>query len=324
MRRLNTSILALGTIAGLAMSPALSADLAIPKAMPVEAKAADPLIGFSFGTRYQTDYNFRGVSQSNLQGSYQTFFEAQFFNNFAYAGFATYQVRLPTKPDMEFDLVAGIRPTFDKFAFDLGILYYFYPNEQQLFNNNGSPFTTRNTDYYEAAGKMLYTATDSLTVGTNVFFSPNFLGTHANSTYASGTLAYTLPASFFPFLPEAYAGGFSLSSELGYFFLGSAKSSATGFDASIGRFASFNLPSYLYGNVGLSYTYKNIVLDVRYHNTDLTKTECAAFSGDFRQITNGGTSKWCGDAVIGSITFQTSTAAPGIYAEPGGFLNLFR
>jgi len=30
------------------------------------------------------------------------------------------------------------------------------------------------------------------------------------------------------------------------------------------------------------------------------------------------------DAVIGSITFQTSTAAPGIYAEPGGFLNLFR
>ncbi|MHC2000987.1 TorF family putative porin [Methylobacterium sp. CM6241] len=324
MRRLYTSLLAFSTLASVAVSPTIAADLSVPKVMPVEAKAADPLIGFSFGSRYQTDYNFRGVSQSNLQGSYQTFFEAQFLNNFAYAGFATYQTRLPTRPDMEFDLIAGIRPTFGKFAFDLGILYYFYPNEQQVVLPGGTAFSTKNSDFYEAAGKMLYTATDALTLGTNVFFSPNFFGTHAISTYASGTAAYALPASLFPFLPEAYAGGFSLSSELGYFFLGAAKNSATGFNADIGRFNSINLPSYLYGNVGLSYTYKNIVLDVRYHNTDLTKTECAVFSGDFRQVTNGGTSKWCGDAVIGSITFQTSTAAPGIYAEPGGFLNLFR
>ncbi|WP_204273982.1 hypothetical protein, partial [Stenotrophomonas maltophilia] len=70
----------------------------------------------SFFTRYATDYNFRGVSQSNLQGSYQTFFEAQFFNNFAYAGLATLQTRLPTQPDFEFDLMAGIRPTWDKFS----------------------------------------------------------------------------------------------------------------------------------------------------------------------------------------------------------------
>lgn len=212
MRRLYTSLLAFGTLAGVALSPAIAADLSVPKAMPVEAKAAEPLIGFSFGSRYQTDYNFRGVSQSNLQGSYQTFFEAQFLNNFAYAGFATYQTRLPTRPDMEFDLIAGIRPTFGKFAFDLGILYYFYPNEQQVILPGGTAFSTKNSDFYEAAGKMLYTATDSLTLGTNVFFSPNFFGTHAISTYASGTAAYTLPASLFPFLPEAYAGWFSLSS----------------------------------------------------------------------------------------------------------------
>ena len=94
MRRLYTSLLAFSTLASVAVSPTIAADLSVPKVMPVEAKAADPLIGFSFGSRYQTDYNFRGVSQSNLQGSYQTFFEAQFLNNFAYAGFATYQTRL--------------------------------------------------------------------------------------------------------------------------------------------------------------------------------------------------------------------------------------
>lgn len=317
MRRITTTILALGSLAAAGATSASAADLAVPKVMPVEAKAPDPLIGFSFGSRYQSDYNFRGISQSNLQGSYQTFFEAQFFNNFAYAGFATYQTRLPTRPDMEFDLLAGIRPTFGPLAFDLGILYYFYPNEQRVFQLDGiTPFSTRNTDYYEAAGKVLYTATESLTLGANVFYSPSFLGQHAESTYVSGTAAYVLPATLFSFLPEAYAGGFSLSSEVGYFFLGTARSS--------GYTTPTNLPNYLYGNVGLSYTYKNIVLDVRYHDTNLNKTECAIITGDFRQLTNGGFSKWCGDAVIGSITFQTSTAAPGIYAEPGGIMNLFR
>ena len=308
----------------LSLGQAYAADLAAPKVMPVEAKAPDPLIGFSFGSRYQTDYNFRGISQSNRQGSYQTFFEAQYFNNFAYTGFATYQTRLPTRPDMEFDLVAGIRPTFDKFAFDFGVIYYFYPNETPLFAAPGVPFTTKNTDFIEYAGKVLYTATDSLTVGANVFFAPNYLGTHTNGTYVSGTLAYTLPASLFSFLPEAYAGGFSISGEGGHYFLGALKNSASGFNDALGRFNAIDLPSYAYGNVGISYTYKNIVLDARYHTTNLNPVQCGTVSGDFRGLVTGGRSKWCGDAFIGSITFQTSTASPGIYAEPGGLLNLFR
>lgn len=309
----------------LSLGQAYAADLAAPKVMPVEAQAAAPLIGFSFGSRYQTDYNFRGISQSNRQGSYQTFFEAQYFGNFAYTGFATYQTRLPTRPDMEFDLVAGIRPTFDKFAFDFGVIYYFYPNEQQVLTGTPVPYSTKNTDFIEYAGKVLYTATESLTIGANVFFAPNYLGTHTNGTYASGTIAYTLPATLFPFLPEAYAGGFSISGEGGHYFLGAAKSSATGlFDASIGRFPVLPLPSYAYGNVGISYTYKNIVLDARFHTTNLNQLQCGTLSGDFRGLVTGGRSKWCGDSFIGSITFQTSTASPGIYAEPGGLLNLFR
>src|SRR3954471_21626117 len=80
-----------------------AADLSTaPKELPPEAKAPDPLIGFSFYTQYASDYNFRGVSQSNRQGSYQNFFEVQFFNNLAYAGFYSWQTRLPTQPDFEF------------------------------------------------------------------------------------------------------------------------------------------------------------------------------------------------------------------------------
>jgi uncharacterized protein (TIGR02001 family) len=311
--------------ATLSFGPVLAADLSTaPKVMPAEAKAPDPIIGFSWYSQYATDYNFRGVSQSNLQGSYQTFFEAQFFNNFAYAGFYTWQTRLPTRPDFEFDLVAGIRPTFDKLSFDLGVIYYFYPNEQRLFNAAGAPLTTANTDFIEYAGKALFQATPELAIGANVFFAPNYLGQHTNGTYTSGTIAYTLPAAWFSFLPEAYAGGFSFSGEGGHYFLGAAKTSATGFNADINRFASFNLPSYNYGNVGVSWSYKNLLVDFRFHTTDLTPSQCFALTGDFRGNINGGTSRWCGDAFIGSIRWQASTANPGVYAEPGGLFNFFK
>ncbi|UMY16462.1 hypothetical protein MMB17_17380 [Methylobacterium organophilum] len=325
-RSFTRALVAAGT---LLCAQAEAADLAAPKEMPAEAKAADNLIGFSFFSRYATDYNFRGVSQSNLQGSYQTYFEVNFFNNFFYTAFATLQTRLPTQPDFEFDLMAGIRPTWDKFTFDLGILYYFYPNEKRIYGfdavNNPFPITQANSDFYEGAAKVLYQATDALVLGANVYHTPNFFGTHAVGTYASGTAAYTLPASLFSFLPEAYAGGFSISGELGYFTLGAARTSATGpFNPVTGRFPSVNLSSYLYGNVGISYAYKNLLLDVRYHDTDLTPSECFTFTGDYRGFLNGGTSRWCGSAFIGTITWQASTAAPGVYAEPGGILDFFK
>lgn len=302
----------------LACAPAEAADMPAPKEMPAEAKAPDPLIGFAFYSAYATDYNFRGVSQSNLQGSYQTFFEAQFFNNFAYAGFYQWQTRLPTRPDFEFDLVAGIRPTFDKLSLDLGVIYYYYPNEQRLFINGGPGFlTTANTDFIEYAAKALYQFTPEFAMGANVFHAPNYLGQHTNATYASGTIAYTLPATWFGFLPDWASGGFSVSGEGGHYFIGAAKTSAT-------NFIAFDLPSYNYGNVGLTWAYKNLSLDVRFHTTDLTARQCFALTGDFRGNINGGTSRWCGDAFIGTIKWQTSTAAPGVYAEPGGILNLFR
>ncbi|WP_236960389.1 TorF family putative porin [Methylobacterium durans] len=286
-----------------------------PKVMPEEAKAPDPLIGFAFYSQLASDYNFRGVSQSDRRYSFQSFFEAQFFNNLAYAGFYTWQTRLPTRPDFEFDLVAGVRPVFDKLSFDLGVVYYYYPNEKQLFLN-GAPFTTANSDFIEYAGKALYQITPELTVGANVFHAPSFFGQHAVATYVSGTLAYTLPATWFSFLPEAYAGGFSLSGEGGHYFIGAAKTSATGF-------IPVDLPSYNYGNVGISWTYKNLLVDLRYHMTDLTKAQCFTFTGDPGGIATG-RSNWCSDTIIGSIRWQASTSTPGVYAEPGGFLNIFK
>ena len=305
-----------------------AADISTP---PVEMKtdtAAKPAIDFLAGARYQTDYNFRGVSQSDRRGSVQSFFEAQYFENLLYTGLATYQTRLPTRPDMEFDLIAGVRPKFDKFTFDLAIYYYFYPNERRavLFDASGAPFnaTTANSDFYEGGGKVSYAYSDNLTLGAAVFHSPSFFGTHAISTYSAGNFAYTLSPDMIPSLPASLVGGLSVSGELGYFTLGSAKNSSTGFNATLGRFNSVNLPSYTYGNIGVSYSYKNLLLDLRYHDTTLNKRDCFTFTGDLRGFTNGGTSRWCGSAVIGSLTWQLSTAAPGVYADPEGILGFFK
>jgi hypothetical protein len=73
--------------------------------MPAETKpaaSATPL-DLIFGLRYQTDYNSRGISESNRRGSFQVYTELQLLRNMLYLGFATEQVDLPTRPAMEQD-----------------------------------------------------------------------------------------------------------------------------------------------------------------------------------------------------------------------------
>ena len=316
MSRLKIKLMSTALAVALWNVPAISADLsAAPKEMPAEAKVTDSLIGFSFYTQYASDYLFRGVSISDRRGSWQNFFEVQYFDNFLYTGFYSWQVRLPTDPDFELDLVAGIRPKFGNFTFDLGVLYYFYPNERRVFSPAGVPLTTANSDFIEYAGKVLYQATPELALGANIYYAPSFFGQHATSTYASGTIAYTLPATWFPYLPESVASGFTISGEGGHNFLGAAKTSATGF-------VPVDLPSYSYGNAGVSWTYKNLLLDLRYHVTDLDKKQCFTFTGDLRGYNNGGRSNWCGDTVVGTARWQFSTAQPGVFAE-SNFLEAF-
>lgn len=302
-----------------------AADLAAPASKAQQTIGTVPtLVGFALYTQYASDYNFRGISQSNRQGSLQTFFEVQLLDNFAYAGFYTWQTRLPTRPDFEFDLVAGIRPTFGDLSLDLGVIYYYYPGESRAINPvSGGILTTANSDFIEYAGRALYKLNDALSVGANVFHAPSFFGQHAIATYTSGTISYVLPSDWFLFLPTAYSGGFTLSMEGGHYFIGAAKTSATGFDPTLGRFAAVDLPSYNYGNVGVSWSHKNLTIDLRYHMTDLTPAQCFTSTGDFRGYLNGGRSNWCGDTLIGTIRWQASTAAPGIFAEPTGLRGLF-
>src|SRR5215468_7668857 len=155
MNKLIVSIAA--GLLGMATS-AIAADM--PVKAPKRAVEVSPW-DIAFGGALMSDYNFRGISQSDKGPSATTYIESRYnFNpNLQfYAGSQYWAVDLPTRPSCECDLYFGLRPTVGPLAFDFGFIYYWYPREKQLFLdgtgaavlwNTGSAFTPANTDYWE-------------------------------------------------------------------------------------------------------------------------------------------------------------------------------
>jgi hypothetical protein len=303
--------------AALVSLEAQAADLGAPAPAAAEVKAPLP-IDLAFGFRIQSDYNFRGISQSNHDPSPQAYAELQLFDNFLYFGTNYYRVDLPTKPQAEIDLTGGIRPKWGPLTFDFGYIYYYYPGERRLINyfNTitytlfdgttflGPPFfTPKNTDFLELAAKVSWAIDDAWTVGGGVFHAWDWLGSGAPGTYVNATAKWALPEGAFGVLPS----GFALSGELGHYALGRVSPWLGG----------ANLKDYLYWNAGLSYTWKNLTVDLRYHDTDLNKTECFLNTTDPRGLfTGSGQSNWCGTRFIATLSADFTASALGVFA-PG-------
>src|SRR3977135_3265683 len=156
------------TFAALAFlsTSALAADI-IRKAPP---KPAEPTSCFDLavGGGLQSDYNCRGISQSDRGPSVFGYVEPRC--NITkdiqiYAGLWGWSTKLPTTPTGEFDIYGGIRLTVGQFAFDFGGMYYWYPKETQLFfadpaalsvsptNFGFGAFTVRATDFWDVYAK---------------------------------------------------------------------------------------------------------------------------------------------------------------------------
>src|ERR1043166_7558634 len=188
----------------LGILPAAAADRRVnPPPMPAPPPSPWDI---AFGGALMTDYNFRGISQSNKGSSVTAYSETRYTVNpnwQIYAGAQYWAVTLPTNPTCECDLYGGIRPTFGPVTFDLGFIYYYYPKEQQHAAVVGAPFppfpngnmTLNDTDYYEGYGKFSYDVIkDKFNVGGNFYYSPSWLNTGAYGAYGSLTAKYTLPS----------------------------------------------------------------------------------------------------------------------------------
>lgn len=294
------------SIAGLALSAAACAGVAQASDLP--SRKGAPLapvppsitwIDASISVKALTDYNFRGISQTDRKPAVQGTLELQFYNNLFYAGVYGSNVDLATSPDAEVGFYGGIRPKFGDLSFDFGVWQYYYPGEKQFIDAGGVFWTPKNTDFTEVYGKVSYTFAETLTVGANVYYAWDWLGTGASGTYASVTAKYTLP----------FLEGLSVSGEFGHYWLGTTN------QAIWSTTPPTDLPDYLYWNAGVSYTYKNLTADLRYHDTNLSKTECFANTADPRGVLTGsGRSKWCGPAVIASLSFDITASSVGIFA----------
>lgn len=320
-------LLSLAGAAALLATPAAAADMGAPVVTkaPVLAPAPSPW-DIAFGGGLMTDYNFRGITQSDHGPAVTGYFEPRFNVNDwlqIYAGIAGTSTKLPTQPTAEVDLYGGIRPTFGAFALDIGFMYYLYPNETQFcgapcpgsqpaFANGNT--TLNETDYWEIYGKAAYTINDSIIVGANVFYSPSWLNTGADGTYLSGTAKFVAPGSFLPANIGAY-----LSGEFGHYWFGTTNFVPGVLVNNAGN-GGIKLPEYSYWNVGVGLTFKAFTLDLRYHDTDLSKAQCNVLTGDpgatalnrpvrVNNTTTANGSNWCGEAFIAKLTFDTTLAA---------------
>src|SRR6478672_8759674 len=282
--------LILSVVAAVALAtPALAADLRV-KAPPPPAPPPSPW-DVAFGAGLQSDYIFRGMSQSNHKPLVYAYFELLYNVTpflLLYAGTAGSSISFPNRAAAEIDGFAGIRPTFGPLALDFGGVYYWYPGGS-CFNGATVP-TIFGTDCLENG---------FLPVNGNVIKKDlSFWEAGAKGTYTAGSAKFTAPSAA---MPEGW--GLYLSGEAGKWFLGTSDAfyGVAGFPNGI------PYKSYTTWNVGVGITKSVFTLDFRYYDTDLNKGDCnaftsdntARFTGDFTSINPGGFgSSWCGASFV--------------------------
>ncbi len=307
-----------------------SSATAIADGVPTSLKDKPAPVGESpwdiaFGGGIASDYVFRGISQSARWPSVNAYTELRYNINpnlQLYGAIAGESIDYPNRAAAEIDFYGGIRPTFGKLALDIGGWYYWYPGGR-LFDGSGpigpNPNCTNgikfpggcnvyeaDLSFWEVFGKGTYAVTDTFTLGGNVFYDPSWLNTGADGTYASVTAKYVLPGTW---LPSKDYGAF-ISGEFGHYWFGQTNS----FYGNAIYPNGINLPEYNTWNAGLSFTYKVFTLDLRYYDTDLSKSNCDVLTADHTASFNVGNvtainttglgSNWCGSTFVAKLSFD--------------------
>jgi len=324
-------------VAGLATTSAMAADMAT-KAPPAPPPPPSPW-DVAITAALMTDYNFRGITQSAHHPSAQAGFEPRYnFNSNwqGYVGISGESIDFPNNAAAEIDFYGGIRPTFDKLALDFGVWYYWYPGGNCFGNAPGtSPVATctapagatvanknlqplggnvavSNVSFYEFYAKATYTFSDQWAAGAQYYYSPNVSGTGAPGNYVTGNVTFTEPSSWWG---SSGIGGY-ISGDVGYWGLGTSNNFyGTGVVGSP-YFAGVKYTSYWNWDAGLGFTYKAFTLDLRYYDTDLSKSQCSVFTSASNTSFSAGNistqnptglgSNWCGAAYIAKLSFATN------------------
>jgi uncharacterized protein (TIGR02001 family) len=299
------------------------------KAKPVVAPEP-PAWDLAFGSAVASDYIWRGVTQSNHAPSVAAYFEPRYNINKdlqLYAGLGGASIDFPNRAAAEVDLYGGIRPTFGPVAFDFGVWYYWYPNGQ-CFNAGFQPCAPigvanavpggvslpngnaikSDLSFTEVYAKVNYTINDNWALGAYAYYSPSVLNSGADGVFFGGTVKYTFAAMANGVQPY-------ISAEVGHWSLGTTDA-FYGCTPAVGGCLATNpggipLPDYTTWNAGFGWTWKVFTVDLRYVDTDLSKANCNAFTGDntaivspagVNAINGGAQSNWCGARFVARLS----------------------
>ena len=306
--RIIATALASLTLAGLGLSAtAFGADI-VTKA-PKVAPAPEPSPwDFAAGGSLNSDYIFRGITQSAHKPSAWAYFEPRYNvtkDVQLYIGAGGESIDFPNHAAAEVDFYGGIRPTFGPVTFDLGFWYYWYPGGT-TFNGLGPATTCTNlfftptggcntlkgdVSFWEVYGKVTWTATDQFAVGASVYYSDSVLNSGADGTYVEANAKYTFPT--IPGMPSGW--GLYVSGAVGHWFLGTSDQFyctqglvAPGVFGCVPPFPN-GIPykSYTTWNIGFAVTKSVFTVDFRYYDTNLNQGDCNAFTSDHTAIFNG-------------------------------------
>jgi uncharacterized protein (TIGR02001 family) len=217
---------------------AVGAAAAATMAMSAVALADDSetrKFGYSLTMSGTSDYVFRGISSNDEKPAFQPYLELTY--GIGYVGFWGSNVAEPYDP-FELDIVAGIRPVTGPVTWDIGVIWYTYPDAHDASD----------LDFFEIKVGGSISPTTNLSLGLTGYFAPDQANYEQTETI-EGTVAYTLPQLHI-FTPQ-------ISGLVGY-----SNADAAGFF--LGK-----EDSYTYWNAGLKLTVEKYFMDFRYWDTNI-------------------------------------------------------
>lgn len=193
---------------------------------------------------FTTDYRFRGIGQNANNGAFSGGVDFSHSSGW-YVGLwaaTVEQVELraqkPDDADFEFDIYGGYGGNFtDAWSYDVGLLYYAYPQGWQL-------------DFLEVYGSLTYDFGPAALTG-GVAYSGDFFGETGDAQYYYLEVDVPLPS-----LSE----NLSVSAHYGH--------------QDIDDNAVFGTPDYDEWNIGVTYSWKGADFDLRYVDTDIGRGNC--------------------------------------------------
>jgi len=182
------------------LATALAAAASVPSLANAQAAAAAPASPHTLtgNMAIVSDYRFRGISQTYVQPAIQGGIDYSHASGFYLGNWnsSVSGLSYPTGGGIEMDLYGGFKKSFGDFAFDVGLLQYYYP--KAVTPTGGEKFDTLEA-YLGVTWKWLsakYSSTLTDYFGVNSISTASTNGDSKGSGYLDFTANYEVAPKF--------------------------------------------------------------------------------------------------------------------------------